>query len=249
MAPRFHAGSVAQFYPTPVRGSVKYGSKGGCPVELFQDLNLPQETAKSLAALSNLGVSKATWSTYRTAKVMLAKCETETNSDLSLPFDERKTLIFVDWLVRVRNLRGATVNSYLAGVRQLHIVSNFDAPVIRTGLVKLVLKGIRNKDGIQKRNQQQANRLPMTISTMLIFKNAIASSHLHGHDKRLIWAVATLAFAGGFRIGELLSRHEATFDPDFTLLGKTCLLVSTNMGEPPFTCNLTALKKQSQQLP
>jgi hypothetical protein len=68
--PRFYAGPVAQFCPTPVRGSVKYGSKGGCPVELFQELNLPQETAKSLAALSNLGVSKATWSTYRTAKVL-----------------------------------------------------------------------------------------------------------------------------------------------------------------------------------
>jgi hypothetical protein len=93
-------------------------------------LNLPEETARSLAALGNLGVSKTTWSTYRTAKVMLAKCETETRSDLSLPFNERKTLIFVDWLVRVRNLRGATVNLYLSGVRQLHIVSNFDASVV-----------------------------------------------------------------------------------------------------------------------
>jgi len=127
----FYAGSVAQFCLTPVRGSE------GCAAELFQDLNLPEETARSLAALGNLGVSKTTWSTYRTAKVMLAKCETETRSDLSLPFNDRKTLIFVDWLVRVRNLRGATVNSYLSGVRQLHIVSNFDAPVIRTGLVKL----------------------------------------------------------------------------------------------------------------
>jgi len=249
MVTRFHAGTVAQFCPTPVRGSVKYGSKGGCPVQLFQDLNLPQETAKSLAALSNLGVSKATWSTYRTAKVMLAKCETETNSDLSLPFDERKTLIFVDWLVRVRNLRGATVNSYLAGVRQLHIVSNFDAPVIRTGLVKLVLKGISNKDGIQKRSQQQPNRLPMTISTMLIFKNAIASSHLHGHDKRLIWAVATLAFAGGFRIGELLSRHEATFDPDFTLLAKNVSISFDKQGKTTIHVKLNCPKETKSAAP
>jgi hypothetical protein len=130
---------------------------------------------RSLAALGNLGVSKTTWSTYRTAKVMLAKCETETRSNLSLPFNERKTLIFVDWLVRVRNLRGATVNLYLSGVRQLHIVSNFDAPVIRTGLVKLVLKRINNRDGIQKRSEKPANRLPMAINTMLIFKNAIST--------------------------------------------------------------------------
>jgi hypothetical protein len=88
---RFYAGSVAQFCPTPVRGSVKYGNKGGCAAELFRDLDLPEETAQS----------KNTWSAYRTAKVMLAKCETETRSDLSLLFNEKKTLIFVDWLVRV----------------------------------------------------------------------------------------------------------------------------------------------------
>ena len=228
---------------------MKYGSKGGCPVELFQDLNLPEETAKSLAAFSNLGVSKATWSTYRTAKVMLAKCEAETSSDLSLPFDERKTLIFVDWLVRVRNLKGATVNSYLAGVRQLHIVSNFDAPVIRTGLVKLVLKGISNRDGIQKRSQQQANRLPMTINTMLIFKNAISSSHLHGYDKRLIWAVATLAFAGGFRIGELLSKHEATFDPDFTLLAKNVSTSYDKQGKATIHVKLNCPKETKSAAP
>jgi hypothetical protein len=98
---------------------------------------------------------------------MLAKCEAETNSDLSLPFDERKTLIFVDWLVRVRNLKGATVNSYLAGVRQLHIVSNFDAPVIRTGLVKLVLKG--SGYGIQSRYSHQVayRQLYSTLSHSL----------------------------------------------------------------------------------
>jgi hypothetical protein len=46
---------------------VKYGNRGGCAAELFQDLNLPEETARSLADLGNLGVSKTTWSTYKTA--------------------------------------------------------------------------------------------------------------------------------------------------------------------------------------
>jgi integrase len=243
------AGSVAHFCPTPVRGSVKYGNKGGCAAELFRDLDLPEETAQSLAALGNLGVSKNTWSTYRTAKVMLAKCEAETRADLSLPFNEKKTLIFVDWLVRVRNLRGATINSYLAGIRQLHIVSNFEAPAIRTGLVKLVLKGINNRDGIQKRCEKPANRLPMTINTMLIFKNAISSSHLSGHDKRLVWAVATLAFAGGFRIGELLSKHESTFDPDFTLLARDLSISNDKSGRTTIHIHLKCPKETKSAAP
>jgi integrase len=246
---KFYAGSVGHFCPTPVRGSVKYGQHGGCAAELFQDLNLPKETALSLAALGNLGVSKATWSTYKTAKAMLAKCETETQSDLSLPFNERKTLIFVDWLTRVRKLKGATVNSYLAGIRQLHIISNFDAPVIRTGLVKLVLKGINNRDGIQKRSEKPANRLPMTVNTMLIFKNTISSSHLCSNDKRLIWAVATLAFAGGFRIGELLSKHEATYDPDFTLLAKDVSTSSDKQGRTTIHVYLKCPKETKSAAP
>jgi integrase len=228
---------------------VKYGNRGGCPAELFQDLNLPEETARSLADLGNLGVSKTTWSTYKTAKAMLAKCETETRSDLSLPFNERKTLIFIDWLVRIRKLRGATVNSYLAGIRQLHIVNNFDAPVIRTGLVKLVLKGISNRDRILKRSENPAGRLPMTINTMLMFKNAISSSHLNGHDKRLIWAVATLAFAGGFRIGELLSKHEATFDPDFTLLAKNVSTSTDKHGRVTIHVHLKCPKETKSATP
>jgi hypothetical protein len=59
---------------------------------------------------------------------MVAKCQKDTDTDMSLSFDERKTLIFIDWLIRIRGVKGATANSYLAGVRQLHIVKNIDPP-------------------------------------------------------------------------------------------------------------------------
>jgi hypothetical protein len=151
---------------------------------------------------------------------MVDKCQSETKTDLTLPFDQKKTLIFIDWLVRIRKVSAATVNTYLSGVRQLHIVNNIDLPILRSNLTKLILKGISNRDGIKKRSERNHSRLPMTINTMLVFKNTIVSSHLNNNDKRLVWAVATLAFAGAFRLGELLSKHEATFDPDFTLLTK-----------------------------
>ncbi len=79
-------------------------------------LELPAETAASLAALGNLGVAQNTWSTYKTARTMIKKCETEMKVDLTIPFDQRKTLIFIDYLIRVRSLKTSTVTSYLAGV-------------------------------------------------------------------------------------------------------------------------------------
>ena len=106
----------------------------------MKDLNLPSEIASALSELGNMGISNSTWSTYKTASTMIQKCEMESRVDLSIPFDQRKTLIFIDWLVRSRKLKGSTINSYLAGVRQLHVVKGLDPPNMRSSLVKLVLK-------------------------------------------------------------------------------------------------------------
>jgi hypothetical protein len=38
-------------------------------------------------------------------------------------------------------LRASTVNSYLAGVRQMHIMLGLEPPNLRSSLVKLILKG------------------------------------------------------------------------------------------------------------
>ena len=38
--------------------------------------------------------------------------------------------------------------------------------------------------------------------------------------KLMIWIVCLISFFGGFRVHELLSRVEQTFDPAFTLLGQ-----------------------------
>jgi hypothetical protein len=237
------------FHPTPVRGSTKYGKKGGCTADFLVQLDLPAETAASLAALGNLGVAQNTWSTYKTARTMIKKCETEMKVDLTIPFDQRKTLIFIDYLIRARSLKTSTVNSYLAGVRQLHIIAGAEPPNLRTGLVKLVLKGASNRDGIQKRSKGSLGRLPMTINMMLIFKNTIANSDLNKRDKKLLWAVSTFAFAGAFRIGEILSKLESTFDPDFTLLTRDVTWNSDNDGSTVIHVSLKCPKETRSAAP
>jgi hypothetical protein len=165
-----------------------------------------------------MGVAKKTWSTYKTAETMLLKCQRETGVSMQLPMDSPKTLTFIDWLASARNLKHSTINSYLAGIRQLHITRGLQAPDLRTDLVKLVLKGIANTDGIRTRQTRWTGRLPMTINTMLLFKKLIKNSQLAPQDKDLVWSVSTLAFAGAFRIHEILAKNESTFDPNFTLL-------------------------------
>jgi hypothetical protein len=212
-------------------------------------LDLPAETAASLAALGNLGVAQNTWSTYRTAKTMIKKCENEMKTDLTIPFDQKKTLIFIEYLIRVRCLKASTVSSYLPGVRQLHVIAGAEPPNLRTGLVKLVLKGASNNDGIQKRCKGNVGRLPMTMNMMLIFKNTIANSDLNKRDKKLLWAVSTFAFAGAFRIGEILSKLESTFDPDFTLLTRDVTWNSDNDGSTVIHVSLKCPKETRTPFP
>jgi hypothetical protein len=104
---------------------------------------------------------------------MLNKCSIDTKINMDLPIGEKQILVFIDWLARVRNLKGATINSYLAGIRQLHILTRLPAPELRSDLVKLVLKGIANQNGIDKIDNNWAGRLPMTFNAMLLFKSLL----------------------------------------------------------------------------
>lgn len=203
-----------------MRGSTKYGQTGNCSQHLFDNMALPEVTRKSLATIGNFAITKKTWSSYRTAEKMLERCSKETNYPLDLPLTNNGVLIFVDWLLRVRKVTAATVNTYLAGIRQLHIIKGLDEPTLRSGQVKLVLKGQTNLEATNKRNNDNKGRLPVTLALLRIIKDRISKTNWPSDKKFLVWAVCSIAFHGGFRIHELLAKSEAIFDPDFTLLAK-----------------------------
>lgn len=173
----------------------------------------------ALARISNHAITKKTWSTYRTAAGMLDKCRLSTKEALPLPLSNESTLVFIDWLIRIRGVKSGTVNSYLAGIRQLHILKGMEAPSLRSAQVGLVLKGQANIEATEKRSNPHRGRLPVTLALLKIIKDRIRQEKWHISKKLLIWTVCTTAFHGGFRIHELLARQEAVFDPDFTLLG------------------------------
>jgi hypothetical protein len=77
---------------------------------------------------------------------------------------------------------------------------------------------------------------------MLLFKKLISTSNFSGHDKALLWAVSTVAFAGAFRIHEILAKTESTFDPDFTLL-TTDVTMSENAGQETLHIKLKCPKE------
>ena len=168
--------------------------------------------------LYSFGLAKETWSCYRTAERMLLECCREKNLRRVLPMKEETTLIFVHWLAFSRKVKAATINTYLSGIRQLHIEKGAPLDGIRTEKVNMVLRGLANKNNVEKRREKVGSRLPITKDILELLKQRISESDFCGRDQRLVWTVCTVLFHGAFRVHELLCRRKEVFDPDFTLL-------------------------------
>lgn len=208
----------------PVYGVTKYGSIGLFSTNSFPGA-LDLKWKEYLAVIANHSLSKSTWSTYATAGRMLKKCQDETNFSMSLPLDQEKILIFVTWLL-ARKLTAKTINAYLSGLRQVHLAQGIPIPILRPSLIQQLLTGATNMDHIRSRLKQKPVRLPVTPTSMKLFKLDLKESSMTREMKRLVWSIATLCFNGAFRIHELLSRNSRQFDPNFTLLGRDVKLKS-----------------------
>ena len=207
-----------------VPGSTKYGCSSAGRLSKGA-VSLPSDKMAQLALLTSLGLTRKTWANYKTAEVMLAKCCKQNNIKKELPITEATTISFILWLANERKAKAATINSYLAGVRQLHIMKGLEPPTIRTGLVKLALKGKAHMDAAANRTNGHEERQPITPDILLLLKARLKSSSLAAVDKRLVWTVCTIAFFGAFRGVELLCRSESSFDPAYTLLAEDVVLV------------------------
>jgi hypothetical protein len=209
-----------KFTPVAKKGSTKYGNNNRVSKELFDSFKLSEESKRALAAVGDYGLARSTWSTYSTAERMLAMCAKHRKQCMELPLSQDSLLEFIGWLISERKVKAGTINSYLSGIRQMHILKGMEPPIIRTNLVKFLLQGKKNLDNVLARTEDPIKRLPMTMNMMRLLKEETRRWEVSLDQKLLLWAIATLAFHGAFRIHELLCRLESEYDPDFVLLRK-----------------------------
>ena len=195
----------------------KYSAKGMVRKEALYGRVRNPKTAEALAKKANFGLSKNTWETYQTTLNHLITCSEETGTDMSFPFDENKTLEFVGWM-EARGLKSGTMSTYLSGIRACHISVGYNEPCLRFPMIRMILKGQDNWDRVRAKLDGKVGRLPVTITMMKFLKNKIIEVNWPLSEKRLFWAIATIAWSGAFRIHELCSKNKTQFDPQTTLL-------------------------------
>ena len=215
--------SIRRAFPAP--GATKYGEANN-KITTKLDTPFTPKQRKQLAALTSLSLTKKTWANYKKAETMLAKCCKANNIKKELPITEGTAITFILWLAYDRGVKAATINSYLAGVRQLHIQKGIDPPKLRSEIVSSALKGQEHRDQAKQRETDNKNeRQPVTPDILLLLKARLRESELCPVDQRLVWTVCTIAFFLAFRGAKLLCRSESTFDPAFTLLAEDIALV------------------------
>ena len=194
-------------------------------------MGLPKNVINDLEDAAKHSLAIKTWSSYKTAErslVLFCKSEKVT---YVLPLQEATLIRFIHWLVYVRGKKAATVSSYLAGIRKLHIMKGMAAPILRTEIVKMVLTGRKNMEDSQRLRLGGHERQPVTPDILELIKARLRDWDTNGQDKYTVWTVATLLFHGAFRGGELLCRQKSEFDPAFTLLRDDIKVTADSSGQ------------------
>ena len=204
---------------------------------------LEQGEWEELDELYSYGLAKGTWSSYKTAERLLKQCCEEKDIEKKLPLEENTVLAFVHWLAFKRGSKASTIDTYLSGIRQLHVERGLPTDNIRTDRVRTILKGLKNKNLAEDRKEGVEKRKPITTDILLVLKGKLAEADMNGRDQRLVWTVSSILFHGAFRVHELLCKKQSSFDPDFTLLGRDVKLV-TQGGREVLQLKIKAPKEQ-----
>ena len=137
---------------------------------------------------------------------------------MSIPFSLADTLTFIGWLKLKRKVRSKTIKVYMAGIRMAHLCQGFNKVDLGGDLVSHVLTGLEQEDRLRDKQVGKRDRMPVTLNIMKSLRINLRKMQWPLSRKRLVWAVAALAFSGSFRVHELLSHTKTRFDPTSTLL-------------------------------
>ena len=212
---RGHIAKVLSCKVPKAKPDPKYSDKGGFTKESFKGLGgLSDSVCELLAKKSNGSLASSTWRKYGVAQGHLITASRVLNVRFSFPFSASMTLNFIGYLL-IRGLQANTIETYLSGIRNAHIVRGVDPHHLKDEIVKCVIKGHENTGRVELPKQV---RLPVTIDDLAFFRRNLSKLDMHWRDKILYWTVCTWCFAGSFRIHEILSLKEHEFDPTQTLL-------------------------------
>ena len=163
-----------------------------------QDETIPHLLRLDVRTALEDSLAESTMSTYRSGVKSFARFCVRQNRR-ALPASPHTLVAFAVDLAK--SIKVGTIRSYLAGITTMHIHSGYSDPAKDFPMLQKALKGIAK----QQATLEKATRLPITTGIMRRLHSCV--DHASSDDK-LFWAMATTAFCGFLRLGEISVRTQ-----------------------------------------
>jgi hypothetical protein len=159
--------------------------------------------------------SNATWKRMESAFNSFNECLSPLLTKNFVP-EQAHIDRYIYWAYTVKKLRFATINTYISSLSTLYKLKGCNCYIFNSFPTKTALKGIRNLDEINVICERP--RKVFSLPLLKILGHQIAITNWSSESKKLFWTAAVLLFFGSFRVSEILSGKELSYDPLTTLL-------------------------------
>ena len=159
------------------------------------------------------GLAHSTRKSYQAAMRRFYKFCTTYSINTPFPLSEQLLCSYAAFLAD-QGLTPQTIKSYLSALRNLQLTLGLPDPREKSSMPILKSASWHQEDRFQK-GQPPKIRLPITTHLMRRIKHALDTSL--NPEKEAVWAVASTAFFGFFRLGELLPDSAKSFDKKMCL--------------------------------
>lgn len=177
---------------------------------------IPDNINSDCADLLRASLSQSSWCKNATALKCFKCFESQSPNCHPWPLSEKSVCEFVTWAVKTRDLKAATVKSYLGAISLAHKFMSIDYSNCMGFWPSMLLKGAENLEFYK--NISRESRKAMTLPVLKILGHQLATSDLPADSQMVIWTACVIAFFGSFRLGEILPANEKRFNPSDTLL-------------------------------
>ena len=201
----------------------KYNDEDWVGADSFMALKLPEGVREKAARMANAGVSDSTKAQYKSAWNLAMKAEKHYGEQFSMPWSVGTTIAFIVFARHYHEpqLKATTIKAYLAGIRMQHLMRGIMEVSLKPDIIKIMLTGAENLDAVKARLEKKEARQPVTWDLMKTIRQRLAELRGSKEWKTAVWLTCTLAFAGSFRIHEVLAKHKMSFSSAKDLLGKS----------------------------
>ena len=195
--------TMSQKYTTEQTKALKQARDPVRDMPYTPEINDLRKYIEESVALSK---SKQTQAGHQTAINTAKEVSLAIGENIEPPFTQSKIALFVAYLQKNRDIQASTIRAYIDGLNFWHSIEGYPRIELITPLIKLMLSGHKHK----VKAKSDAGERPKSKRRAITFQ-------LLAYFREKVLSVATVAFYGSFRLGELLSKKATSFDPSTSL--------------------------------